>query len=347
VADSGFVALAFTRGAQLAELVAHDPMKNELHFYLARFTQACNAAAGGCGAGDLFTQAVESGWTDVTVYEDEDLRNTIFDCQHCHQPNGPGTRKILRMQELRAPWTHWLRNNLDEPGGRELLADYQKAHDASEAFAGIPGNLIGTPRCDPAQLEALVSNNSVAPQPNEFPTGQVETQVAASAPMQPAQNLPMGTSPAWAQVYQRAVSGQAIAVPYHDVKVTDAAKLDTLAMAYREVTSGARPRSALPSLSGVFLDAALSDMGFAPKPGLDGKGLLVQMCQGCHAGNVDPALSRAKFDATRLDAMSRAEKDLAIARLKEPPDSVRRMPPVSAGSLSSDEVGRLSQLFAQ
>ena len=36
------------------------------------------------------------------------------------------------------------------------------------------------------------------------------------------------------------------------------------------------------------------------KPGLDGKGLLVQMCQSCHNPNLDQSISRARFDVTKL-----------------------------------------------
>ena len=47
-------------------------------------------------------------------------------CSQCHQPGGPGTPKILRMQELQFPWIHFLFN---EPQGNTYLrSDFHAAH---------------------------------------------------------------------------------------------------------------------------------------------------------------------------------------------------------------------------
>jgi hypothetical protein len=340
VRDPGFVALGFARGEQLVELVAHDPVERELHFYLVKFHQACNAADQGCTPGDLYTPTVERGWTDVTVYEDTDLANTVFDCLHCHQPGGPGTRKLLRMQERREPWTHWLRNNRNEPGGMALLEDFRRAHDPDEDYAGIPGGLLDTPRSDPLLLEALISNNSVSPQPNEFDGARIEREVFRSSGGQPRDNHPPGRSTTWEALYARAVAGEVIPPPYHDVKVTDARKLADAAEAYRGVVSGALPPEALPDFSGIFLAGAEPALSFRPRPGLDGRGILQHMCQRCHHPALDPSLSRARFDVVRLDELPRAIKDLAIQRLLAAPDAPGLMPPRRFGRLSPDEIRR-------
>ena len=298
-----------------------------------RFTQACNGA--GCTNGDLLTPAIEKDWHDLTVYEDTDIKNTIFDCQHCHQPDGPSSRKLLRMQERRAPWTHWLRNNLNEPGGVSLLADFQKMHGTDEDYAGIPGNLIATPRSDPLVLEALVDNNSLSPQPNEFVGARIENEVDHSAPSQPSVNDPVGASATWDQIHQRAVAGLAIPVPYHDVKVTDASKVASMTTAYRQAISSGSHAS-LPDIRDVFLDQGLSDLGFQPEPGLDGAGILVEMCQRCHNGTLDQSISRARFDVTNLSTLSRGAKDNAIARLRA--GGAKLMPPARFGSLSAQEI---------
>ena len=148
------------------------------------------------------------------------------------------TTKMLRMQERRAPWTHWFRNNGNQPGGVTLLQDFQAAHGTLEDYAGIPANLLDTPRSDPLVLEALVDNNSVSPQPNEFNTTKIEQQVRASNPAEPALNMPMGTSDTWQQIYDFAAGGNAIPVPYHDVKVTDPSKLASLSASYRAFVDG-------------------------------------------------------------------------------------------------------------
>jgi hypothetical protein len=51
------------------------------------------------------------------------------------------------------------------------------------------------------------------------------------------------------------------------------------------------------------------------------------MCQMCHNARLDPSQSRARFNVEQLDQMSRAEKDLAIARLQLRDDDRHLMPP--------------------
>ena len=94
---------------------------------------------------------------------------------------------------------------------------------------------------------------------------------------------------------------------------------------------------ALPDIRDVFLDDALRDMGFAPKAGADGKTLLAEMCQECHNANLDPTLSRDRFRVDQLDQMSRAERDLAIARIRLPLDTRLTMPPTLFRTVTADE----------
>jgi len=347
VADPGFVTMGFVRGSQLVELAAHDAQSNELRFYLVRFLQDCNASSSGCSPGDLLTPAVEKEWRSVTLYEDEDLKNTVFDCRHCHQPNGPSTGKMLRMQERRAPWTHWFRNNANEPGGVTLVDDFQAAHGKSEDYAGIPANLLDTPRSDPLVLEALVDNNSVSPQPNEFNTAKIEQQVRQSNAAEPEQNMPMGQSQTWQQIYDYASAGNAIPVPYHDVKVTDPSKLASLSASYRAFVDGTLPADQLPDIRDVLLDGALADMGLVPRPGSDGLGILQQMCQRCHNSSLDQTISRANFNVENFAAMSRGQKDAAIARLTASASSPLLMPPARFGSLRPQDVQTVVDFLKQ
>jgi cytochrome c553 len=336
VQDPGFVIQAFARGDQFVELAAHDAQKDELNFYLVRFTHKCNESKAGCAPGDLLTPSVESGWRTVTVYDDEDLKNTVFDCRACHQSDGPGTRKILRMQERRSPWTHWFRNNKNEPGGVALLQDFQAAHGTDEDYAGIPADLISTPRSDPLVFEALVDNNSLSPQPNEFNGSRIEREMAQG-----------GQSPTWSQLYQNYLSGQDIPVPYHDIRVTDPTKLSAMTDAYRAALAGQKPVASLPDIRNVLDDNGLADMGFRPQPGSTGQSILVQMCTRCHNDRLDPSLSRAHFDVTQLATMSAGQKMQAINRLQMPKDSPLVMPPVRAAELSADEIQAAVQALSQ
>jgi hypothetical protein len=231
--NPGFVAMGFVRGEQFVELVGHDPVQKTLRFFLVKYEQACTAT--GCTAGDLLTPAVEQNFTKVSVYEDIDVRNTIFDCLQCHQPGGPGTPKILRMQELQNPWTHFFRNS--GSGGQALLADFHAAHGTTEDYGPIPAAKIDS--SNPPSLQNLLDHNGFSKQPNEFQTSTIESQVKASAPGQPTVNVPPGTSAAWQTLYNAAAAGNFIPVPYHDVKVTDPTRLATLTSAYQSFLAGA------------------------------------------------------------------------------------------------------------
>ncbi|MBS2012775.1 MAG: hypothetical protein JST00_07810 [Deltaproteobacteria bacterium] len=336
--EADFVAMGFTRGEQFAEIVAKDPSKNELRFFLFAFEQACNATKS-CKPGDLLTPAVEKNFTKVTVYEDRDVKNTILDCTQCHQPNGPSTPKMLRMQELQNPWTHFFRDNT--PGGQSLIADYQAAHGTTEDLGPIPGALVAS--SEPANLEDFVRGAGFDTQPNEFQTSRIEQEVRQSSPAQPANNASPGTSTTWQALYDKSTNGVFIPPPYHDVKVTDPTKLAAATQAYAAFRAGSMPAAALPDFrgNGIMLESKMWAMGFAAKPGLDGKQLLVQTCQQCHNDKLDQTITRAKFDVTKLATMDRAEKDKAIERLKLAATDPLKMPPERFRTLSSDDITKI------
>lgn len=339
----GFTAMGFVRGEQFAELVTRD-RSGALAFYLVHFRQECNEREDGCGPGDLYTPEVEKNWTSISIYGAEDLRNNVMDCTQCHQSEGPGTRAILRMQELQPPWTHWFRATT--PGGVALLQDYNAAK-GGEGYAGIPGEMLS--RSEPLSLQLLVTLQGFAgAQINEFRTAQIEVEVATSALGQPFLNRVPGKSPTWEALYAKNVAGQTIPVPYHDVKVTDPAKLARVSRAYQSYRAGTAKADQVPDLRDVFPDdrARLAEIGFAPKPGLDGPGLLRQVCSQCHNGKLDQTIPRALFDAD-LSEMSRAEKDLAIQRVLLPPDDLRVMPPQRFRTLSEAERSTLVEYLRQ
>jgi hypothetical protein len=328
---SGYVFMAFDPGEQFVEVASHDPVADEVNLYVVIFEQACNSAPGGCTPTDLLTPALTRGWTNVRVYESETaLNNTIADCRQCHAPDND-LPQILRMQENTAPFTHWM--SPDSAGGQALLADFHSAHGTQEDYGPIPASMID--KSDPGLMAKMVAQAGFAEQPNAFDSAAIEAEVAASAPMQPALNIPRGQSSTWRTAYDAATSGRFIAAPYHDVKITDPAKLEQAAAAYRRWRSG--EASSIPDIREIFLDSGLTDMGFAPRPGADGRALLVQMCQQCHNINLDPMVTRDRFLVDRLDQMSRAEKDLAIERLAPSLTTRLRMPPTLFKTVTPEE----------
>jgi mono/diheme cytochrome c family protein len=284
----------------------------------------------------LLTEAVERDWTELALYDETTLRNTPVDCATCHQPDGPNTPKLLRMQEFDTPWTHWFSKSTE--GGRALLDDYVAAH-GDETYAGVAGMRLQ--RATPGGLSMLALYSGSPMQPNVFDSQAIEAEVRASAAAigggQPADNSVTGDSPTWRAIYERAKQGSAIAVPYHDVKVTDPAKLSRMTQAYQAYRSGALPREALPDIRDVFPDdpLRLAEMGMATEPGMDGAEVLMQACSQCHNPRLDQAVSRARFRAD-LEGMSRQEKDLAIQRLLLPASDPFVMPPARLRVLTSE-----------
>jgi hypothetical protein len=326
---SGYVFLAFDPGETFVEIASHDPTLDVVNFYLVRFDKRCSQK--GCAAADLLTPNLTKGWSNLREYESSTaLNNTIADCRQCHAPDD-SQPQMLRMQEIETPFTHWFSQQTS--GGRALLADFHAAHPAGEDYGPIPGALVD--KSDPALMAKMITQAGFGQQPNAFSSTQIEAEVNASSKAQPMLNTPRGSSATWDALYTAASAGQFIATPYHDVKITDPAKLQEMSDAYRAWTADST--RALPDIRNVVLDDALRDLSFAPKVGLDGRGLLVQLCQQCHNRKLDLTISRENFLVDDLDQMSHEEKLVAIARLNEDPGTRLFMPPLLFHTVTAEE----------
>ncbi len=333
--DGNVLALAFARGDRFVE-VAVTPPGGDVAFYLLRYDLPCGDA---CAFKDLLTERTESGWTGWSLYDDEDLKDTVVDCLECHQPNGPGTPRIYRMQEPENPWTHW--EAAFTLSGRVLLDDTVAAHGHHASVAGIPGEFVT--QTNPVVVEDLVRFSN-SEQPNVFDAPVVEAEVQATAPGQPRDNSVPGVSPSWDVVYDAAVRGEAIPPPYHDAKVTDAGKLAGATAAFVAFRNG--DADDIPDIRRVFADSALAGMSHRPKPGLDGRGILAHACAQCHNPRLDQTLSRARFDALSIDSLDDAERAVAVARMKLPPEDRRHMPPRLFRDLSPAELDKAARALS-
>ncbi len=329
-----YTILTFTRGEQFVEVASFDPTGIQLNIYVIFFDQACTFADGGCNSADLFTSRVESGWSNVRVYENtSSLGNTIADCNQCHQPVDSVGNPSLRFQEIAAPYTHFF--SASTAGGQALLEDFHAAHGFDENYGPIPGSMVD--KSDPSLLAALVAAAGFGSQPNAFDSATIEAEVQASAPAQPSVNVPPGHSATWEKIHEQASAGNFIAVPYHDVKSTDPAKLAMATKIYTQVASGAAPADTLPNISDIFLESAYPDLGFSPQAGATGHEMLVQMCHQCHNSNLDQTISRARFNVDLLQTMSSDEKALAVARLQLGSEDSQKMPPLMFRVISDAE----------
>ena len=332
---SGFIFLAFDPGEQFVEVASQDPTTGDVNLYIVLFEQACTRSAAGCTPTNLLTPQLVTGWSNVRVYESETaLNNTIADCKQCHAPNDKDPQ-ILRMQEITPPFTHWF--SAQTEGGRALLQDFHAAHGTKEDYGPIPAAMID--KSDPSLMAKMVTLAGFGQQPNAFDSAKIEAEVRASSAQQPAVNTPRGVSATWRASYDAAAAGRFIAAPYHDVKITDPAKLASMSQAYRAWASGSL--AVLPEIRDVFLDDGLRDMGFAPREDADGTALLVQMCRQCHNDNLDQTITRARFSMDHLDTMSRDEKNLAIDRLRLGLNDRLRMPPALFRTVTDDETASM------
>ena len=310
--------MAFARGETFVELVANDPGANTLRFFLLRFNLPCQTTTPGCNHADLLTSTIESGWTGYTIYDDAAIVNTTLDCMNCHQPAGPGTTKMLRMQEFANPWMHWFYE--ERPSNKLLLDAFHAVHTID--YANVPS--VNVDAAGPAVLQRLLSNNGFAAQPNAFDTTKIQNETA------------LGQSTTWDALYAKSVAGTEIPTPYFAAPHSDA-KIAAMTSAYQQVIAGTLPRDQLPDISDTLQDSVLADMSIRPKPGLDGRGIMTHMCTMCHNSKLDQTLTRAKFNVANYAAMSRLEKDEAIHRIQLADGDAKKMPPARFHVLSDAE----------
>jgi hypothetical protein len=187
-------------------------------------------------------------------------------------------------------------------------------------------------------------------QPNAFVSAQIEREVEDSAAAlggnQPSDNSIPGKSQTWNAIYERAKRGEAISVPYHDVKITDPDKLAQMTQAYVDYREGRLAAEDLPDIRDVYPDddQLRAEIGLTTEPGLDAHGVLLQACGQCHSGRLDPGLSRSRFSVD-LKKVDRSEKTAAVARLLLQPGDPSAMPPAHSRGLSDEGRSRLLELL--
>jgi hypothetical protein len=323
------------RGEQFVEIVSRDATTDDLNFYLFAFEQACSYRPEGCDLTSLLTEEIEHDWTAFSVYDHDDLEPTSFDCLSCHRPGGHGTKRMLRMQELAAPWMHWFPQRFVQrtESDRVLGLQFAQAHGGEAQYGGIPLSLImnAVDEGSGAQLEALLRAQGFAEQPNPF-----DPHIATE--------MKSGASPTWQARFDAHLRGEAITVPYPQLDVSDEAARAAAVASYVGVVGGTAPRESLLDIRQIFSADAAQKLSFVPQPGADGRTVLAQMCARCHDGRGNPSLRKNQFNVLRLDLMSRAQKDLAIERITS---QAAVMPPRRAGQLTPEAIQAVTQELRQ
>jgi hypothetical protein len=324
-----YIIVGFVRGERFIEVTSRDVTTGEPNFYLITFEQRCQYD-GSCDLLSALSEELEHDFSAYSIYPEQDLENTSFDCLTCHRPAGFGTKKILRMQELSSPWLHWFPQRFVQrtDSDRVLSAQFADIHGVDKQYGGISTATIqnALDEGSGAQLEALIRAEGFGDQPNAFdPRIEAEAKDGAD-------------SPTWLMQWMLATQGQAITVPYPRADVTDDAKRTAATQSYKDAVSGAAARNTLLDIRDVFSEDALQKLSFVPQAGADGNAVLVQMCSRCHDGRANPEIGRSKFNVLKLGDMSADEKQIASERIQEPEGSVKRMPPWRSGTLTPEAI---------
>ncbi|MGH1347809.1 MAG: hypothetical protein ACRBN8_40015 [Nannocystales bacterium] len=339
--DNTIGAVGYSRGEQMVELVGYDPVADQINLYALPFFQDCNDDV--CSLADLYTETVESGWNAWTLYQDVDMENTAFDCLTCHEPNGPGSERLLLNRQPTSPWMHWFPTSFSfEADGPTqstlaLMPLFEAMHGSESHYGGIPIEELVPPATSAAGIvgEQLLINywfnllGGVAPglnqsgQQHPFDTLAIEADIAA------------GSTETWDAYYAQVLAGERLPIPYHHHDITDPGRRDAVIESYTGVLAGAPPESLLDP-SDVLSEEAEAALSFRPRADASAEEILHHICQRCHNDSLDQTLSRANFNAQHPEDLTTLQKQAAIARLMMDDHAPGKMPPHRAATLDDE-----------
>jgi hypothetical protein len=347
-----FSVAAFARGEQLVELVGLDTNTLDYRFYLLRFEQGCDAT--GCEPADLLTAEIESGWTGWTLYADDELEDTPFDCISCHRPFGPGTPKQLLMRQTASPWMHWgdFRGASETrlcpepkwpapgpwiPGdGLDVIT---RLEGPSGSYAGIPvSELAAAPSGERFALFLTEAENTLRSDrlPADYPYAQLNFGSTEAL----CERLASGTSVTWERQRGEALS-RGLPIPYYAHDVLDPVRRDQLLQDRAGLLASHAPEAALDVAVGWLGRDVASAVGFVPRETDTAPELLRELCVRCHSASTEPHLARARFDAEHLEAIDPVVARTVMDRIALPATSPERMPPWRTGDLPAWAILRI------
>lgn len=350
--EVGTAVATFSRGEQVVELVGYDAAADALNFYLFTFFRPCNDDDAGCSLAELFTPAIESGWTKWSLYQDVDLENHTLDCLTCHQPGGPGTEKLLLAHQSTEPWLHWfpsigLGTGVDTQSSVELTPRFLEMHAGDGQYGGIPIEMLTPPNPSASgivlqqMLELYWTNKGGPPaglthdgQPHDFDSAAIEADIAA------------GSTATWDAYYAQTLAGERMPVPYHHHDITDPELRATAVESYLAVAHGGDPAT-LVDPRAVLDETTEAELGFRPRAGASAEEILHHVCQRCHNDELDQTLTRARFNAERPAELTADQKTAALARLMAPEGSKLQMPPRRFATLPEAELQTLVEFLQQ
>lgn len=322
-----FVAMGFVRGDQFVELVSREPKSGELKFFLFAFEQDCNDQ-GHCSIDDLQSEKVEKNWLRFTIYEDKFLGNTVFDCTHCHQSKGYREAKVLRMQELNAPFLHFFSPN---EFGKELVEEFRDFHGETVGLGGIPSEMI--PYSSPEKLSRFMAAAGFSEQENSFDSKLISEEAVGGQP-----------GKTWLEGWSLFKTGEVIPFPSWRNNILDDEKTAAIKTTWQSADKNLRMDLRL------SIDDSLGpSMGTRAPLGLSDQELLDLACRRCHNERLDPNLGKSSFNS-HLEFTDKSKAKIAIDRmllLKDDPASSLAMPPRMFMDLSDEEIDRLIEFLRE
>ena len=339
--------VAFSRGENLAEIIAYDAVAYQLNFYLLSYRQACHAQ--GCSAEDLLSSSTESGWTEWTIYDETDLDDTPLGCLSCHQPDGADTPRTLLMRDLNDPWFHWLPATDQQSscfGGTppawhaplrlapDLRADFEHAHGPT---GGYGGHDIAATRLSSGHnlfsLIVLAVVQGLTAQPNPFVMD--SRSVVEEWRCEEANDT-------WRAYRAQLLGDRGFPVPYYGFDVLDRKKAASALQDYPAYLKANRDRSPFAILRDFIAEEAQMATGALVDGAPAAESVLRQACVRCHDDRAPAGSRRSGFNLDKITSVSAAA---ALKRLDLPEDSPFVMPPRRAATLSADAKHKLVMLL--
>jgi mono/diheme cytochrome c family protein len=334
----GYRVMGYTRGDHLVEIITENRNKivnghADINFFLIRFEQACTEDDS-CTNADLYTERIESDWTGISIYTEEDVANTPLDCLQCH---ASGAQRALLFHEIERPWPHMMQAFRDDiPAHPPGFADFDSELPNKRAFVdahGLGGRFAGLP------INGIV-NNSVP----EFVENVIVTRGfgdgfdAGLFTFDPGvqSRLRIHT---FEELQAMSLAGEIIQFPtIRSGDLMDPEKRDAAIASVVAFRDGSAED--ILDLADVFpegQEAEYERLSLRVQPGISGAEIITQACSQCHNSRLDQTLSRASFNATTLDEMSAAELTTAQERIMRDLDEDGRMPPPRYRVLYDDE----------
>jgi hypothetical protein len=369
------LAIAFTRGEQMVELLGVDAPNQRLNFYLLVYGHACRAA-GDCTASDVLGPRIERDWTSWTLYQAEDIEDTPLTCLSCHQSGGPGTPRRFLMRQFLLPWMHW--GEVSSAVTSLRCADGSRvslAHVPTSGATVIPdlGNTFASAHADETlfagePIETLIQRRSGAEMADatkqvraailrRYGNPSLDDNVEARFPLEEPFPLDSdqvlqgdycahGTKDAWNAYRQNALLRDGLPIPYYGYDVLESEQGAPARADYASYLRANGSTDAFDILSPLLSDEVGTAVGFLPDPDGDAPAILREMCGRCHTGEEDPSMRRARFDARHPERLTSASMAEAMRRIQLGERDPRVMPPRRAGHLPAWAIERIGAYFA-